>query len=120
MIYPPKTFFADFAEEIRFLEHLRGLGISVSPAREVVHFHHPDVKNLDARVLCYLVDRGFVQESRVDSEQHCFTTFQASEVFCACSRIYNPMLNSWWYSILLSRVPTTPEMMDESTGWSAF
>jgi hypothetical protein len=103
--YPPRPFFADFIDEFMLTGELHGLGLSTSEDHEVLNYNCQNHQAFDARVLSYLLDRGFVQKSRVDSEQHCFMTFHTSETFCGCSRIYDPILNSWWYSILLSRKP---------------
>ena len=103
--FAPDTFFMDLIEEIRLVGNLRALSLSCSDSMEVVHFHHADQENLDARVLTYLFDRGFVQDSQTESDQHCLKIFRTTQSFCACSRIFDPVHHDWWYSILISGKP---------------
>ncbi len=115
--YAPDSFFMDLIEEIRLIGHLRTLSISSSHDNEVLCFHHTKMEDLDARVVTYVSDRGFVEESRVESAQHCLKIFRTTQSFCACSRIFDPIYNDWWYSILLSGKPNT---QDNSSGSSVF
>jgi hypothetical protein len=107
--YAPDTFFMDLIEEIRLVGNLRTLGLSCSNDNEVVHFHHADQENLDVRVLKYLLDRGFVQDSQTESDWHCLKIFRTIQSFCACSRIFDPIHHDWWYSILISGKPNIQE-----------
>ncbi len=115
--YAPDTFFMDFIEEIRIVGSLHSLSLSCSDNSEVIHFHHADQENLDARVLKYLFDRGFVQDSQTDSDQHCLKIFRTTQSFCACSRIFDQIDQDWWYSILLSGKPDTQDNQIGSTVW---
>jgi hypothetical protein len=102
--YPPRPFFADFIDEFLLVENPHGMGLSTSDEQEVLHFHHSNHDNLDPKISSYLLNRGFVQESRFDNDQYCLITFRATkQEFCACSRIYDPILKSWWYAMFLNR-----------------
>jgi hypothetical protein len=117
MMYHQRPFFADFIDEFQLIENTHGLGLNTSDEQEALHYHSNNHQDFDTRITNYLLKHDFVQDTRVESEQYCLITFHASEAFCACSRIYDPILNSWWYAILLSRTPKTPDRRSGNTVW---